>query len=145
MNLFSWFSKTPQKIGFEDVQWAIKQPAQYMIINTIVETDQEHLIYGTLTISEETEKINQCIQNQEFTQYTIILYGRNSTDDSTLAKYKQLTGIGFSNVAIYAGGMFEWLLLQDVYGFHEFPTTKRILDILKFKPGRTFNVPRIGF
>jgi hypothetical protein len=31
------------------------------------------------------------------------------------------------------GGMFEWLLMQDVYGFDEFPTTTKICDILKFR------------
>ncbi len=27
--------------------------------------------------------------------------------------------------------MFEWLLLQDIYGFESFPTTSKVLDILK--------------
>ena len=29
--------------------------------------------------------------------------------------------------------MFEWLLLQDIYGDDEFPTTTKELDILKYK------------
>jgi hypothetical protein len=53
-------------------------------------------------------------------------------------KYDQLVGLGFKSVYIYPGGLFEWLLLQDIYGFDEFPTTKRVLDILKYKPDRNF-------
>jgi hypothetical protein len=30
--------------------------------------------------------------------------------------------------------MFEWLLLQDIYGAASFPTTSKELDILKYKP-----------
>ena len=36
----------------------------------------------------------------------------------------------------YPGGVFEWLLLQDIYGNDNFPTTKKELDILKYKPKR---------
>jgi hypothetical protein len=42
--------------------------------------------------------------------------------------------LGFENVYIYRGGMFEWLLLQDIYGFDEFQTTSKITDLLKYKP-----------
>ena len=45
-----------------------------------------------------------------------------------------MRSIGFKNVFIYNGGLFEWLLLQDIYGEDNFPTTKHILDILKYKP-----------
>ena len=38
------------------------------------------------------------------------------------------------NTKLYIGGLFEWLLLQDIYGDDEFKTTKKELDILKFKP-----------
>ena len=30
--------------------------------------------------------------------------------------------------------MFEWLLLQDIYGNEQFPTLGKELDILKYKP-----------
>jgi len=48
-------------------------------------------------------------------------------------------------VYMYCGGMFEWLLLQDIYGANEFPTTARQMDILKYRPAKTFDVPRIGY
>jgi len=35
--------------------------------------------------------------------------------------------------------LFEWLLLQDIYGSEEFPTTSHELDILKYKPMSAFN------
>ena len=35
--------------------------------------------------------------------------------------------------------MFEWLCLQDIYSSDLFPTTKKELDILKYKPISKFN------
>ena len=43
------------------------------------------------------------------------------------------------NVYVYPGGLFEWLLLQDIYGEDNFPTTLKELDILKYKPLSVFN------
>ena len=39
-----------------------------------------------------------------------------------------------TNIYIYPGGLFEWLCLQDIYGYEKFPTSGKLLDILKFKP-----------
>ena len=44
----------------------------------------------------------------------------------------------FTNVFIYPGGLFEWLLLQDIYGFDDFPTTKKERDHLKYKGKSVF-------
>ena len=63
-----------------------------------------------------------------------MVYGKNSNDDKIFKKYEQLIGLGFSSVYVYTGGMFEWLLLQDIYGKEEFPTKGNELDILKFRP-----------
>ena len=54
-------------------------------------------------------------------------------DNSTNNKYKQLTDFGFKNVFVYRGGLFEWLLLQDIYGEEQFKTTTKVIDILKYK------------
>jgi hypothetical protein len=63
----------------------------------------------------------------------IIIYGRNCHEyEKLVKKQKQLASLGFKNVYIYLGGMFEWLLLQDVYGTKEFPTEKNG-EILDFK------------
>ena len=51
-----------------------------------------------------------------------------------IKKYLKLMELGFTNIYIYAGGLFEWLCLQDIYGEDEFPTTIKELDVLKFKP-----------
>ena len=50
-----------------------------------------------------------------------------------------MNDLGFVNINIYTGGMFEWLLLQDIYGNDEFKTTKRELDILKYRPDSKLN------
>ena len=39
--------------------------------------------------------------------------------------------------------MFEWLLLQDIYGNELFPTTSKELDILKYKSQQVFDVKYI--
>jgi len=54
-------------------------------------------------------------------------------------RYNQLRQLGF-NAFVYLGGIFEWLLLQEVYGISEFPIENRgfsKVDVLKFAPTRT--------
>ena len=48
-------------------------------------------------------------------------------------KYNQLVQLGFTNISVYIGGLFEWMLLQDIYGDTSFPTTSKQLDILRYK------------
>jgi hypothetical protein len=55
-------------------------------------------------------------------------------------KYQQLLTLGFYNVFVYMGGLFEWLMLQDIYGKELFPTTKKELDLLKFKSKPILNM-----
>ena len=69
----------------------------------------------------------------------MVIYGKNTNDEAIIKKYNQLMQLGFKNVYIYPGGLFEWLLLQDIYGNELFPTTKKELDILKYKPISRFN------
>jgi hypothetical protein len=64
----------------------------------------------------------------------------NSTDINVKKKYEQLGALGFFNVFIYSGGLFEWLLLQDIYGKELFQTTANERDILKYKGRQHFNV-----
>ena len=61
------------------------------------------------------------------------MYDKNANAPNLMKKYDQLVGLGFVNVFIYPGGLFEWLLLQDIYGTEMFPTTSSELDILKYK------------
>lgn len=105
-----------------------------VIINTLPITLQECLIEATIDAGLETETINHLIDENK-KDVCLILYGKNHTDITVHQKYRQLVQFGFVNVKIYLGGMFEWLLLQDVYGEDEFPTKGDNIqtDILFFK------------
>jgi len=156
-------SKT--KINYEDVQNASKYPFKnnnnnnnnnnsnhnsnsnnnkYAIINTLDKNLQTCLIQNTISIHEEEDVINSIIKDKYSKNVTIIIYGLNSNDESVYSKYDQLVKLGIKNVFIYTGGMFEWLLLQDVYGRELFPTTSRELDILKYKPRKNLDILYIG-
>jgi Rhodanese-like domain len=128
-----------QKISFEDIQTAIKNPESYLLINTLPLSEQRCLIKNTCNAEKEIEIINKYM-NKYNKNIKIIIYGKNSNDYTAQKKYEQLISLGFYNIYIYLGGMFEWLLLQDIYGQEEFPTTSKELDILKYKPNSTLNV-----
>lgn len=134
------FQKTYNKISFEDIQYIIKSSynTEFIIINTLSITEQECLIKNTISYNSEESLINELMNKYEFKKYKFIIYGKHSNDDSVEKKAKQLLNLGFSNVYVYTGGLFEWMLLQDIYGFDEFPTSKKVLDILKYKSPRTF-------
>ena len=127
-----------QKINFEDVQTVSKNPEIYLLISTLSFVEQNCLICGTISPQEEETLINRYIKQN--TNIRIIIYGRNCNDDAIYKKYEQLLKLGFSNVFLYMGGLFEWLMLQDIYGIEEFPTTSKQLDILKYKPGQKLNI-----
>jgi hypothetical protein len=135
---------TSIKINYEDIQHILKHPEGHLLINTLSETEQECLILNTMNIKNEENIINSCIKNGR-KDIKIIIYGKNCNDEKTINKYNQLTSLGFYNVYIYVGGMFEWLMLQDIYGEKEFPTTKKELDILKYKPYKVLNVPLLEY
>ena len=142
-NLFTQNTRN-NKIGYEDVLYSIENNTKFILINTLDGNLQNCLIKNTLSIENETAAANQIIDNSKFKEVTVIIYGLNSTDISVEKKYKQLIDLGFYNVYIYCGGMFEWLLLQDIYGKDNFPTTSYDLDILKYKPRSTLNVPLLN-
>jgi hypothetical protein len=127
------------KINFEDVQFIIKNSDSCLLINTLDEKNQDCLIINTVNIGQEEQIINKLLSNGK-SDLKIIVYGKNSNDDKIYTKYNQLLSLGFYNVYIYTGGMFEWLLLQDIYGNTNFPTTKKELDILRFKSNKLLNV-----
>ena len=103
-----------------------------IIISTLEINNQECLIKNTLAPDEEINVINDLIQKKN-KKKKIIIYGENSSDNSIVKKYYQLQKLGINNIFIYMGGLFEWLLLQDIYGNDQFPTTTEIIDILKYK------------
>ena len=134
--LLDMISSKIKKIGFEDVQYAIHHSAQYIIINTLPSNMQDCLIKNTVHSDKEEQVINELLSRYDIKNKPIVVYGMNSVDSGCEKKYKQLMSLGFSDVFMYTGGMFEWLLLQDVYGYDEFPTTKKVIDLLRYKPAK---------
>ena len=123
-------STSIRKINFEDMQAFIKDESA-TIINTLDPSNQDCLIVNTIKASQETSLINQLIKTD--LERKIVIYGMNAADESLGHKYNQLVKLGFSNTYVYVGGIFEWLLLQDIYGSESFPTTKKEIDILRYK------------
>lgn len=115
-----------KKVGFEDIQ----QLNNAILINTLREHDQDVLIQNTTPIKDEIEKVNMAIKYKK----RIIIYGYNNNDDNIYKKYKQIMNLGHTNVYIYVGGLFEWLLLNDIYGNELFPITNPIKDFLIYRP-----------
>jgi hypothetical protein len=157
MFLAKLFSSEINKVNFEDVLYAVKNsvdnslenshkskkrfvnslhhplPPQYIIINTLPPSEQECLIKNTTPFEVEEKIINDILANGECDYYNIVIYGKNYDDITVENKNKQLQNLGFSRVFVYSGGMFEWCLLQDIYGADVFQTTKKVGDILKHK------------
>jgi hypothetical protein len=127
-----FFQKTHKKLSFEDVKYIISRPNDYVLISTLPSNAQQCLIPNTISDQSEEKIINEYLNKYDFTP-KFVIYGKNTNDDTVEVKAKQLSGLGFSDVYLYGGGMFEWLLLKDVYGEDEFPTTSNFLDILFYK------------
>ena len=136
-------SQSMQKINFEDIQTVIKQHETYLLIYTLPENEQSCLIQHTLPCEQEETIINKYVKYNP--NIKIIIYGKHCNDDKTFTKYNQLLSLGFFNAYIYVGGLFEWLLLQDIYGFELFPTTSVVRDFLKYKPSQKLNVGLIEY
>ena len=126
-----------QRLNFEDIQEAIKDNTRYILINTLNDNLQQCLIPNTISINDEEKIINMLLSNNKSKK--IIIYGKNANDMSIYDKYEQLYKLGFMNVYVYSGGLFEWLCLQDIYSDELFPTSKKELDILKYKPNSGLN------
>jgi hypothetical protein len=135
-----FFKKTCNKVSFEDVQFAIKHPSDFILINTLPIGEQDCLIKNTVSYQVEENIINDMLTKYDFKSKRIIIYGKNSSDETAEKKYDQLASLGFMHLHLYVGGIFEWLLLQDVYGKELFPTTANERDILKYKGRRQLNM-----
>ena len=120
-------------IGFEDIKKVITDIDNYVLINTLKNDNQDILIKNTLSIEKEESIINEIISNYKVPDKPVIIYGKNCCDLTVNKKFDQLVNLGLKDIYIYYGGLFEWLLLQDIYGEDEFPTSSKILDILKYK------------
>jgi rhodanese-related sulfurtransferase len=124
------------KISFEDVSFAIENPTSFMLINTLPVTQQHCLIKNTISSSNEETIVNHYLTSNK--NINIIVYGRNSNDNDIEKKCNQLIQLGFKNVYGYTGGLYQWLLHQDIYGEENFPTTTRCDDMLLYKETNHF-------
>ena len=138
-------SQSMQKISFEDIHLVIKNHEAYMLINTLPLGEQDYLIVNTISCNQEEMLVNKYVKLAPQTK--IVIYGKNCNDDTVQKKYVQLVAIGFPNVYVYSGGLFEWSLLQDIYGAELFQTTSAMppKDILKFKPSKKLDLSFIDY
>ena len=136
-------TQSMKKINFEDMQTIIKNPELYLLINTLSISEQNCLIVNTTLAEEEEIIINKYMKQNK--NIRIIIYGKNCNDEKIQKKYQQLLALGFYNIFVYSGGMFEWLMLQDIYGNELFPSTKKELDFLKYKPNSILNISLIEY
>jgi hypothetical protein len=102
-----------------------------ILLNTMPMNRQDCLIKGTMKANYEEDYMNQLLKTNKNKE--IILYGLHHTDLSVIKKYNQLKKLGFKNVHIYFGGMFEWLLLQEVFGTINFEIDGSLKDIIDYK------------
>ena len=135
-NIINQIIKKPQNryVNYEDLQQIQTTNTRgYFFINTLPYNEQTCLIRNTVAANEEENLVNVRLKNAPKNRIHFFIYGRNSSDQTVGRKYSQLTKMGYTNVFIYSGGLFEWLLLQDIYGEENFPTTSKELNILKYK------------
>ena len=127
-----------QRISFEDVQYA--QASGQLIINTLPVSEQSMLISKTVSCDKEIQSVENAIRLKE----PILIYGKHGNDDTIYVKYDQIKKLG-GKVYLYVGGLFEWLLLQDIYGAEHFQTTSRVVDLLKYKPSNVLNTKYLTY
>ncbi len=121
-NIYSSF----ETIHFKELQTLIG--SDILLLNTLPQEHQSYLIYGTLCASKETDQMNFYLKTNRSIE--IILYGKDHLDRTMIEKYNQLKQLGFTRIRIYFGGLFEWALLQDIYGRSLFKTHGTVKDPL---------------
>lgn len=136
-------TQSMKKINYEDMQTVIKNPEIYLIINTLPPNEQQCLIINTTAANDEEILMNKFLKDNK--SIRIIIYGKNCNDETINKKYQQLYSLGFYNIFVYLGGMFEWLMLQDIYGKDLFPTTKKELDLLKYKSNQLLSISLLEY
>jgi len=126
-NIYSTYSS----YDFDVISNKIMTDYDMVLINTIPDTQQGCLIRNTIKANKETEFINELFKINK--KKEIIIYGKNHRDLKIIEKYNQLKKLGFTNVHIYFGGLFEWLLLKEYYGEINFPIDGKIVEITQYK------------
>lgn len=130
-----WSIFTQNKVNifnFEDVQQYIVGTQPFFLINTLPINLQKCVILGTMCALKEEKCFNDCLHMNT----PVLVYGKHHSDSSVTKKCNELVAFGFTNVNMYAGGLFEWLLLRDVYGDELFPVNTgplSVVEILDYK------------
>lgn len=124
-------SSSIKKVNFENII-DYQKNSSGLLISTLPQGNHSGLIANTIPSNEEESIINNALYSNK--KIEIYIYGKNSHDMTIVSKAKQLTELGFSNVYIYIGGLFEWLLLQEIYGDDNFKTIAVEIDLLKYRP-----------
>lgn len=114
-------SETYKKISPAEMQTILKTPEKYIMIHTLTSEYQDYVIPGTVQDTREESVINEMLNRIDIPDKPIIVYGKNVRDETPVTKANQLKSLGIREISIYSGGMFEWLLLNEVYGPTEFP------------------------
>ena len=137
---YSPSSETYKKINPEEMQTILKTPEKYIIIHTLTSEYQDYVIPGTVQDTREESVINEMLTRIDIPDKPIVIYGKNARDETLVTKANQLKSLGIHDISVYSGGMFEWLLLNEVYGPTEFPvkvqtdqTNTKIHDIWKYR------------
>lgn len=124
-------SSSIKKVNFENII-DFQKENNGLLISTLPQNEQSCLISKTIASSDEESIINSALYRNK--TINIYVYGKNSHDITIVSKAKQLMELGFSNVYVYVGGLFEWLLLQEIYSSENFKTNSVELDLLKYRP-----------
>lgn len=117
-----------QHYNFKQLQVKLEKRVDFILLNTLPIQEQQYLIKGTINAVSENDFINGLIKQEKSKE--IVIYGRDHYDMKVIEKYNKLKKFGFTNVYIYFGGLFEWSLLQEIYGHSNFPTDGNINDPL---------------
>ena len=126
-NIYSTYSS----YDFDVISNKIITDYDMVLINTMPDTQQGCLIRNTIKANKEPEFNNELFKIN--TKKQIIIYGKNHRDLKIIEKYNQLKKLGFTNVHIYFGGLFEWLLLKEYYGEINFPIDGKMGEISQYK------------
>lgn len=115
-----------KKLNIEEMQTILKTPEKYIIIHTLMYEYQDCILPGTVPDTREESVINEMLTRIDIPDKPIVIYGKNARDETVEKKAKQLKSLGIHDISVYYGGMFEWLLLNEVYGYTEFPVQVQV-------------------
>jgi hypothetical protein len=119
--------------SYKDIQNMVHK-SDFILINTLPKDKQHTLIQSTCAIENEERVINDALNGNN--DIIIFIYGAHNCDHTVYKKYDQLQSLGFKNVYVYTGGLFEWCCLQDIYGeeFFKLKVNNAKIDLLELAP-----------